>query len=521
VTKYTLKSSTDGTNWATVGTYGSGISGQDTIEKSCFAKRDARYLRWYPVEYQVHPSMRVAVSGTSKQDYRHPIGWACKAGGHWVRPYGDVPNSKAGFELCGSKCAAGKYKYFGTECARSTLHCQCANSLDGSSAVATSACTTASGHCIGPFTNSNYILGAHSAGSVYLTARPASALAPYYVTKGTEQCPSAGILTTSAQCVAAVKSLKDSGLITFGSVGYTNYNGDGMYRGGNGMYNVNPDGCFLGYREYSGIKYWAGYYNIDPRGSTSISGTRVCKRTPEVSSYIHKGTGVAGPHVWLNVYGKGVEHCYGLVMSDSRCAKDYFSYVPRGDKNCGCKSAGSGSLSMTSYASADYYKIETPKYCPVGAVGSHASNEGTNLQTLTYSTTADCSAACAANSACKHYTACPGDGNKCYLKTGTSKVADQTGVGRGCQMHFPCAGASYTKGALGGTCPIGTRLTSKAECKAAMVQLGLCASSEWSASHVGIPMGCSWRNSCGNSDMHWNTAAIDLGRSDMYPICKK
>jgi hypothetical protein len=72
----------------------------------------------------------------------------------------------------------------------------------------------------------------------------------------------------------------------------------------------------------------------------------------------------------------------------------------------------------------------TASYQAVGTLGSHASDEGSDVATLTYGQASECEAACDADSQCRHFTACPGDGNKCYLKTGTSRVADQTGVGK-------------------------------------------------------------------------------------------
>ena len=38
-------------------------------------------------------------------------------------------------------------------------------------------------------------------------------------------------------------------------------------------------------------------------------------------------------------------------------ASDYFTYMPRGHKNCGCKT-GPGPLSIRDEGKADYYKIE-------------------------------------------------------------------------------------------------------------------------------------------------------------------
>merc|ERR1719336_2254101 len=56
--------------------------------------------------------------------------------------------------------------------------------------------------------------------------------------------------------------------------------------------------------------------------------------------YEQAGWGVAGPTEKWNVggaQGQGVEACYNAVIADSQCAQDYFTYVSRGDRNCGCK----------------------------------------------------------------------------------------------------------------------------------------------------------------------------------------
>ena len=69
--------------------------------------------------------------------------------------------------------------------------------------------------------------------------------------------------------------------------------------------------------------------------------------------------GVAGSsEVWLGQYGLGVQACYEAIMSDGRCSKDYFTYVPRGDKNCGCKESF-GSLNIRALGTADYYIVNS------------------------------------------------------------------------------------------------------------------------------------------------------------------
>jgi len=77
------------------------------------------------------------------------------------------------------------------------------------------------------------------------------------------------------------------------------------------------------------------------------------------AGFAHSGSGVAGPAEKWNVggaKGKGVEECYDAVMADSECSKDYFTYVPRGDKNCGCKTSQE-ELKVRTEDNSEYYKI--------------------------------------------------------------------------------------------------------------------------------------------------------------------
>ena len=89
-----------------------------------------------------------------------------------MRPSGDVANSVQGVADCASKCKA--YKYFGLECPRSTVHCQCTNSLSGSSKLPTAKCdrqTVSGSHCKGAFKQGPYLMGSHGTGSVYLVPK--------------------------------------------------------------------------------------------------------------------------------------------------------------------------------------------------------------------------------------------------------------------------------------------------------------------------------------------------------------
>ena len=68
------------------------------------------------------------------------------------------------------------------------------------------------------------------------------------------------------------------------------------------------------------------------------------------------GTGDGNGELWLGGHNQGVAKCVERVMADSRCAKDYFSYVARGDGNCGCKTS-TDPLKLRGDNDADYYRI--------------------------------------------------------------------------------------------------------------------------------------------------------------------
>merc|ERR1711934_697222 len=65
--------------------------------------------------------------------------------------------------------------------------------------------------------------------------------------------------------------------------------------------------------------------------------------------------GFVGPNErWLGIEASAAS-CAAKVMRDSRCAKDYFSYLARSNKNCGCKPKGA--LKVTSSQTSDYYQF--------------------------------------------------------------------------------------------------------------------------------------------------------------------
>lgn len=113
------------------------------------------------------PTTPMAPSGAGV--YSSPSEMVCKSGGSWTRPSGDVPNSAAGVVDCAAKCAG--YTYFGLECPRDTVHCQCANTLAGSTSEGVNSCQSGIGgtnHCVGPYTQAGYNMGGPARGSVYL-----------------------------------------------------------------------------------------------------------------------------------------------------------------------------------------------------------------------------------------------------------------------------------------------------------------------------------------------------------------
>ena len=103
----------------------------------------------------------------------------CVTGGAWVRPYGDVPNSFEGAGQCAKKCKEGGYRYWGLECPRSTIHCQCMakGKLSLATKIDDQKCkefnVKSGSHCSGPFTSASngveYFHGAGSISSAYLT----------------------------------------------------------------------------------------------------------------------------------------------------------------------------------------------------------------------------------------------------------------------------------------------------------------------------------------------------------------
>jgi len=92
----------------------------------------------------------------------------------------------------------------------------------------------------------------------------------------------------------------------------------------------------------------------------------------------NKGPGYVNPgiaghsHYWTNKKGLGVEACAKLILNTSVCAMDYFTYVDRGDKNCGCKRGTSTeALEIRDDLRGDIYKLSA--YAPKNEDGSPVS----------------------------------------------------------------------------------------------------------------------------------------------------
>ena len=82
-------------------------------------------------------------------------------------------------------------------------------------------------------------------------------------------------------------------------------------------------------------------------------------KAPPDAEYTLFGTGDIGPDRIWNVgkaKGQGVQACYEAVKLDERCEKDYFTYVTRGNENCGCRRSNAV-LSIRQNYRADYFKI--------------------------------------------------------------------------------------------------------------------------------------------------------------------
>jgi len=74
------------------------------------------------------------------------------------------------------------------------------------------------------------------------------------------------------------------------------------------------------------------FYAIEPLGEHGLKIFPLYVLEPAI-----KGVSNSGGEHWSYRYGLGLEDCYQWAMAEgSGCAKDYFNYVNRGDKHCGC-----------------------------------------------------------------------------------------------------------------------------------------------------------------------------------------
>eukprot|EP00931_Biecheleriopsis_adriatica_P111554 TRINITY_DN8594_c0_g1_i5.p1 TRINITY_DN8594_c0_g1~~TRINITY_DN8594_c0_g1_i5.p1 ORF type:complete len:321 (+),score=25.55 TRINITY_DN8594_c0_g1_i5:209-1171(+) len=90
--------------------------------------------------------------------------------------------------------------------------------------------------------------------------------------------------------------------------------------------------------------------------------TTTTTTTQAPPSYSLHATGAcAWPMIWEDERGLSVQECYDLIMQDSRCAKDYFTFVARGAKSrCACKRPGTLKLVRAPICLAsDSYAIAT------------------------------------------------------------------------------------------------------------------------------------------------------------------
>lgn len=121
----------------------------------------------------VDPAMDYCAIDASRAQLKYE---GCFVGNTVVRPFGDVSNDMNGVEDCRKKCYDAGYAFFGMECPRSTVHCECADVVDGVR-LNDDACMqfnhASLSHCSGPFTasgsHSTYSLGTGSIGSLYST----------------------------------------------------------------------------------------------------------------------------------------------------------------------------------------------------------------------------------------------------------------------------------------------------------------------------------------------------------------
>merc|ERR1711865_888623 len=252
-------------------------------------------------------------AAAEKTFFEHPAEMACKSGGSWKRPYGNVKSTKAGFESCGSQCKAGGFKYFGLECPmrgprgdKGKVHCQCSSDLSSSNKIDPKQCSGARnlGHCNGPFvTEGGYSLGAHSYGSVY------SVSTSYYITEVNENCEVTGnVITSKEECAFALKKVGKSDRFVWNSI-----------HGGI------PGGCSVrgsadGHYDNRGLQGTVGEKRGDLRA--------VCKGTKPLPTFFEHPAEMAWKSggSWKRPYGNVKSTKAGFESCGSQCKAGGFKY---------------------------------------------------------------------------------------------------------------------------------------------------------------------------------------------------
>merc|ERR1711865_193139 len=404
-------------------------------------------------------------AAAEKTFFHHPAEMACKRGGSWKRPYGNVKSTKAGFESCGSKCKAGGFKYFGLECPShqksswhkaGEVHCQCASELSSSKKQDPKQCSGGGnkGHCNGPFvTEGGYSLGGHGLGSVY-------SVSSYYITEKNENCQvTSNVITSKEECAFALKKVGKSDRFVWNSV-----------------HQGIPGGCSVrgsadGHYDNRGLQGTVGEKRGDLRA--------VCKGTKPLPTFFEHPAEMAckSGGSWTRPYGNVKSTKAGFESCGSQCKAGGFKYFglecpmrgPRGDKgkvHCQCTSDLSSSN-----------KID-PKQC------SGARNLG-------------------------H---CNGP------------FVTEGGYSLGAHSYGSVYSvASYYITEVNQNCGVtGNVITSKEECAFALKKVGKSDRFVWNGIYKSIPGGCSVRGSAdGHYDNRGLQGTVGEQRGDLRAVCKR
>ena len=113
----------------------------------------------------------------------------------------------------------------------------------------------------------------------------------------------------------------------------------------------------------------------------------------------------------MDVFRQGVAACYQMIMQESQCSKDYFTYVERGDKNRGCKTPGA--LRIRSNSKADCYSVITQPPCSFKKMYFPLDING---QRRTVASPKKCQKHCRDTPGCKYFQSWPNLG--CHITTG-------------------------------------------------------------------------------------------------------